>query len=51
MSRKHFAKIAAAIAEIKDESERREVAVTCCAAFELVNDRFDRARFLAACKL
>jgi hypothetical protein len=50
MSRKHFAAIAASIAEIRDESERREVALTCCAAFSLVNPRFDRARFLSACK-
>jgi hypothetical protein len=51
MSRKHFVKIAAAVAEISNEAERREVALTCCAAFQLVNPNFNRARFLSACKL
>ena len=51
MSKKHFQKIAAVIADIQDENERREVALTCCASFSLVNPRFDRARFLRACNL
>jgi hypothetical protein len=51
MSRKHFEKIAAVIAEIKDDGERRAVAITCGAAFSMACPRFDRSRFLAACKL
>jgi hypothetical protein len=51
MSRKHFVKIAAAVAEITDEQERRELALTLCASFRLINPRFNRSRFLAACKL
>jgi hypothetical protein len=51
MFRKHFIKIARAISEITSENERREVALTCCAAFEVVNPRFNRSRFLEACAL
>jgi hypothetical protein len=51
MSRKHFVRIAAVVAEISSEAERRELALTLCASFQLINPRFNRARFLAACKL
>jgi hypothetical protein len=50
MTRKHFVAVAATVAAIEDTAKRAEQARHCATIFAGTNPRFDRARFLAACK-
>lgn len=49
MTRKHFAAIAAIVAQITVPNNRRETAHRFADWLKGDNPRFDRARFLAAC--
>lgn len=49
MTRKHFQMIAAVVAEIKDDHERKEAAIRFAFLLPSYNPNFNRARFLDAC--
>jgi hypothetical protein len=49
MSRKHFKAVAETVAKITDAAMRQQIAELLAAQFAMINPRFDRARFLAAC--
>jgi hypothetical protein len=50
MTKRDFELIASVVREIDDDATRRQVANAFCARLALLNDRFDNARFLSACK-
>ena len=50
MTRKHFEMVAAAVAKITKRSDRWLVANMLANSFEKENSRFDRDRFIAACR-
>ena len=50
MTRKDFELIAAAVANITQRSDRWLVANMLANSFEKENSRFDRDRFIAACR-
>ena len=50
MTRRHFQALADAIAEIEDETTRRVAACAIARVCRSFNPRFDRERFMAACK-
>ena len=50
MTRKHFEMVAAAVANITMRSDRWLVANMLANSFENDNPRFDRDRFIAACR-
>ena len=50
MTRKHFEVVAAAVAEITTRSDRWLIANKLANGFEKENPRFDRDRFIAACR-
>ena len=50
MTRKHFEMVAAAVANITMRSDRWLVANMLANSFEKENPRFDRDRFIAACR-
>ncbi len=49
LQHRHFAFIAAVLAEIDNKKQRNEMAGRFADACERTNPRFDRARFFAAC--
>lgn len=51
MSRKHFQLFAETIAKIEDKTKRREQAETVAIVCTQANDRFNRAKFFAACNV
>ena len=50
MTRKHFEMVAAAVANITMRSDRWLIANMLANSFENDNSRFDRDRFIAACR-
>ena len=50
MTRKHFEMVAAAVANIVKRSDRWLMANTLANSFENDNPRFDRDKFIAACR-
>ena len=50
MTRKHFEIVAAAVSNIVERSERWLIANMLANSFEKENPRFDRDRFIAACR-
>ena len=50
MTRKHFEMVAAAVANITMRSDRWLVANMLANSFENDNSRFDRDKFIAACR-
>ena len=50
MTRKHFEVVAAAVAKITMRSDRWLVANTLANNFEIDNPRFNRDRFITACR-
>tara|TARA_R110001583_G_scaffold70203_1_gene198780 strand:+ start:301 stop:483 length:183 start_codon:yes stop_codon:yes gene_type:complete len=50
MTRKHFEMVAAAVANITSRPDRWLVANMLANSFEKENPRFDRDRFIAACR-
>ena len=50
MTRKHYKIVAAAVAEITMRSDRWLIANKLANGFEKENPRFDRNRFIAACR-
>ena len=51
MTRKHFEVLAAAVAEIENETARRKAAEKTAVACALTNPRFNRERFFTACNV
>lgn len=51
MSRKHFIKLAAAIAAIQDEQVRAAAAKAVAEVCNECNERFNLARFMTACNV
>lgn len=51
MSKKHFTKLAARLATIKNLEARRQAAEAVAEVAAETNGQFDRARFMAACGL
>lgn len=51
MSRKHFITLAEQIRQISNMESRLQAAIAVCRAAQVHNDRFDQARFLAACEV
>ncbi len=51
MTRKHFEKLAAAIATIRDDAKRAEFARIVGAVCQSCNDRFDWSRWDVACNI
>lgn len=50
LQHRHFATIAALISKCRDSALRDEMAQYMGNSLRLTNPRFDRARFIAACK-
>ena len=50
MTRKHFEIVAAAVSNIVERSERWLIANMLANSFENDNPRFDRDKFIAACR-
>ena len=50
MTRKHFEMVAAAVADIVNRADRWMIANVLANNFENDNPRFDRDRFIAACR-
>ena len=50
MTRKHFKIVAEAVSNIVERSERWLIANMLANSFEKENPRFDRDRFIAACR-
>jgi hypothetical protein len=50
MTRKHFEIVAAAVANIVERSDRWLIANMLADSFEKLNPRFNRDRFIAACR-
>jgi hypothetical protein len=50
MTRKHYKIVAAAVAEITTRSDRWLIANKLANSFEKENPRFDRNRFITACR-
>ena len=50
MTRKHFEIVAAAVANIVERSDRWLIANMLANSFEKLNPRFDRDKFIAACR-
>ena len=50
MTRKHYEIVAAAVASITTRSDRWLIANKLANGFEKENPRFDRDRFIAACR-
>ena len=50
MTRKHFEMVAAAVANIVERADRWLIANMLANSFEKLNPRFDRDRFIAACR-
>ena len=50
MTRKHFEIVAAAVANIVERADRWLIANMLADSFEKLNPRFDRDRFIAACR-
>mgnify|MGYP001411973935 CR=1 FL=1 len=50
MTRKHFEIVAAAVANIVERSDRWLIANMLANSFEKLNPRFNRDRFIAACR-
>lgn len=49
MSKKHFAKLAESVRQIRNPQTRRECAEAIARVCATFNPRFDHARFFAAC--
>ena len=50
MTRKHFEMVAAAVAKMVERSDRWLITNLLADSFENDNPRFDRDRFIAACR-
>ena len=50
MSKKHFEIVAAAVANIVERADRWLIANMLADSFEKLNPRFDRDKFIAACR-
>jgi len=50
MTRKHFEIVAAAVAQITSRSDRWLIANVLANSFEGLNPRFNRDRFITACR-
>ena len=50
MTRKHFEIVAAAVANIVERADRWLIANMLADSFEKLNPRFNRDRFIAACR-
>ena len=50
MTKKHFEIVAAAVANIVERADRWLIANMLADSFEKLNPRFDRDRFIAACR-
>ena len=50
MTKKHFEIVAAAVANIVERSDRWLIANMLANSFEKLNPRFNRDRFIAACR-
>lgn len=50
-TRKHFQAIAEIVSNIKSDKERKQVAEAHASSFAKENPRFDRNKFLTACKV
>jgi hypothetical protein len=51
MTRKHFKAMAAQIATMADREDAKRTAEVLATQCKMVNSRFDRSRFMAACGL